>query len=159
MTVLARRVASLPVRTAGDTWLTIVDLIAEPGTTGHDRLLASSNVAAMLISEEYTADDPIDVAPVSGPRVRIYTLHGDDAIEDDEAVLPLLSKPVAGDGWTVSLPCGEDDINDASQGLSGVPGVTVRPLGQEKAAAASALGSARTPSSADVIIDLSGGLK
>ncbi|WP_405086359.1 hypothetical protein [Microbispora sp. NBC_01389] len=159
MTVLARRVASLPVRTAGDTWLTIVDLLSAPGTAAHNQLLAASNVAAMLISEEYTADNPIDVAPVFGPRVRIYTLHGDNAIEDNDAVLPLPSKPVVGDGWVVSLPCGEDDFDDASEALSGVLGVIVRPLGQEKATAASTANTGGITSAPGVIIDLSGGLK
>ncbi|WNV74351.1 hypothetical protein [Geodermatophilus sp. DSM 44513] len=160
MTVLARRVASIPARTAGDTWRLIVDLLAPSGTTAHTTLAAAANVASLLIAEEYTATGPIVVVPATGPRVRIYTVHGESAVDDDlnETALPV--HPTHAPGWTLSLPCGPDDLAAAQQALAGAPGVTVRALdagvGGELAKPIGA--AAASPRElGGIVIDLNGG--
>ncbi|MBX6750985.1 MAG: hypothetical protein IRY85_15150 [Micromonosporaceae bacterium] len=129
MSVVSRRVASVPVRTSADTWKAVVALIAAPNDDAHSTLTAISNLASMLIAEEYTRDAPIVVIPASGPRVRIYTSHGEAAIEgDDEAQTPLATWPTAQPGWLLSLPCGIDDIDDARRALEAYPNIEVRDL-------------------------------
>jgi len=126
MTVIARRVASVPVRTSVDTWNAAVDLLTPAGGAARTELEAVTNIAAMLISEEYTRDAPIVVTPRRGARVRIYTMHGLDAVDtrDDEA--PLATCPLDEPGWTVSLPCGVDDIDDIRGALEAHPHISVR---------------------------------
>lgn len=129
MNVVSRRVAAIPVRTSVETWKAIVALIAAPGAGSTGTLTAIIDVAAMLIAEEYTRDAPIVVIPASGPRVRIYTTHGEAAIEgDDEAQTPLATWPTAQPGWLLSFPCGIDDIDDARHALEAFPSVGVRDL-------------------------------
>jgi hypothetical protein len=126
MSVISRRVSSVPARTSVGTWNTIVALLAAPGQPARTTLEAITNVAAMLISEEYTRDAPIIVMPVSGPRIRIYTLHGMAAVDGDEDEAPLATWPLAVPGWRLSLPCGIDDIDDVRATLRPYPGIEVR---------------------------------
>jgi hypothetical protein len=47
----------------------------------------------------------------SGPRVRIYCLYNEDAVEGDDANEAALSfHPTTGD-WKISLPCPADDLS------------------------------------------------
>lgn len=126
MTVIARRIASVPVRTSVDTWTAVVDLLTPSGGAVRAELEAVTNIAAVLISEEYTRDAPIVVTPPRGARIRIYTVHGLDAVDarDDEA--PLAARPLDEPGWTMSLPCGVDDIDDIRGALAAHPNISVR---------------------------------
>jgi hypothetical protein len=127
MSVVPRRVPAIPVRTSTQTWTRIVALLTAPEHAARDTLTAISNTAAMLISEEYTADSPIVVLPMAGPRVRIYTVHGTAAIDaDDEDVPPLASWPMVEPGWRLSLPCGIDDIDEVRAALQSYPDIEVR---------------------------------
>jgi hypothetical protein len=47
----------------------------------------------------------------TGPRVRVYCLYNDDAIDGDDADEMALSfDPTAGD-WQMSLPCPSEDLS------------------------------------------------
>ena len=60
--VVARRVASVPARTASETWRTIVDLLApNPDHPDRDELEAVGGVASSSIASEATGDDAIVV--------------------------------------------------------------------------------------------------
>lgn len=110
MTVHARRVASLPVRSATDTWDFVVDLIAPTNQGARDELQAASGVAASLITREAMKDAPIVVVG-SGPRLRVYCVYGQKAIEGThvhEASLPVT--PAETNDWLVSLPCPDEDL-------------------------------------------------
>jgi hypothetical protein len=126
MTVVARRLASVPVRTSVDTWTVVVELLTPAGGAARTELEGVTNIAAMLIAEEYTRDAPIVVTPHQGKRIRIYTVHGADAVDarDDEA--PLAIYPLQEPGWAISLPCGIDDIDDIRTALDAHPNITVR---------------------------------
>lgn len=126
MSVISRRVSSVPVRTSVETWNTIVALLAEPGDSARASLEAITSIAAMLITDEYTRGTPIVVAPATGPRVRVYTVHGTAAIDDDADETPLSTWPLAEPGWRLSLPCGIDDIDDVRAALRQYPGIDVR---------------------------------
>lgn len=125
--VTVRRVAAVPERTASNTWRAIADLIAAPGSTAHATLLRAAGVASLLIAEAYTRDVPIVVTPATGSRVRVYTVHGQDAAADaisEEA--PLATWPTAEPGWSVSLPCGEADLQFAADALAKIPEISAR---------------------------------
>lgn len=123
MTVIARRIRANPVRTTGDTWQFITDLLCSHDDSTRTQLNEAANVAAMLIGEEYTRCNPINVSGC-GPHVRIYTLHGEEAIDgtdakEDELLL------TASDDWGISLPAEDDDFEIASRALSDVNHITV----------------------------------
>jgi len=111
MTVLARKVAATPVRLATDAWQRIVDLVAPTNAAARTELTSIVGVASSLITEESMKGSPIIVTG-DGPRVRIYCLYGDDALEGsktNEATIPG-SPAENGDAWKMSLPCPSDDL-------------------------------------------------
>lgn len=111
MTVLARKVAATPVRLATDAWQRIVDLVAPTNAVARTELMSIVGVASSLITEESMKGSPIIVTG-DGPRVRIYCLYGDDALEGsktNEATIPG-SPAENGDAWKMSLPCPSDDL-------------------------------------------------
>lgn len=128
MTVVARRVAAVPARTATDTWRAITALLTADGDPARSMLEAVTNVAAMLIAEEYTALAPIVVLPATGDRIRIYTVHGEIAADAMHEEQPLASWPLQATGWTISLPCEELDLADTTAALCAHPGFTARDL-------------------------------
>jgi len=125
---VAREVAAIPVRTSVQTWEAITRLLAPAGSPERGQLDAVTNIAAILITAEYTQQAPIVVMPASGPRVRIRTVHGMDAIDALAGEIPLAASPCAEPGWSMSLPCGIDDIDEIREALRGHPAIDVRDL-------------------------------
>ena len=116
MTVVARTFASIPTRSASETWGLIVDLLAGR-SDGPARLELTSvcGIAASLITD-HCMTEPIVVYGV-GPRVRIYCVYDDAALEQDGVnEQPLSFDPTDGD-WAVSLPCTKDDLDWISDEL------------------------------------------
>lgn len=110
MTVVARRLASIPVRLASDTWLRVIDLVAPMNAAARAELLRVTGVACSVIAREAVKDSPIVVAG-KGPRVRLYCVYGEEAIEGhnvDETALP--DSPAESNSWSLSLPCPADDL-------------------------------------------------
>ena len=140
-TVIARRVAAVPERRAGDAWRVVADLLAAPGTAAHDELLRASGPASMLIAQETTAQSPIVATAGDGPRVRIYTLHGSAASDGDVHEAPLPSRPCDSTGWQVTVPCPADDLDDVAQALAALPHVAARAAGDAPPPAAKATAS------------------
>lgn len=126
MTVLARRIASVPRRTSVETWQVISALLAPAGTPAWARLDAATGPAAMVIAEEVTWAAPI-ILSGSGPQLRIYTLHGEAAIEadlDQELSFPFV--PTTGD-WALSLPASPEDLKVVGAALAAIsPRLSVR---------------------------------
>lgn len=130
MTVVARTLVSVPERSATDTWQRIVELIAPNATSPARReLSAVAGVACSCIADEALADDPLVVHGV-GPRLRVYALYGDDAVERERANESALSwVPTDGD-WRMSIPCLADDLAWVRAKLATVSTrVTARELG------------------------------
>jgi hypothetical protein len=130
VSVLSRRVASVPTRTSSDTWRVIIDLLARPDEPARAQLDAVTGIAALLVAEEYTAQAPIVVQPASGDRVHIYTVHGEAALEAEPSEQPLANWPLAVPGWTISLPSAEADLVDIGAALADHGGFTVRDLNE-----------------------------
>lgn len=124
MTVIARRFASVPERSAVDTWNAIVELIApDPRSSARSELAAIAGVACSLIASEMSA--PI-VVYGSGPRLRIYCVYGDHAIEGDNVSEGALTYvPTEGD-WRMSLPCPEEELEWVQRSLRSSTRVSVR---------------------------------
>jgi len=108
--VVSRRVASTPARTASDTWRRIIDILApDPKSAARSALESIAGVACSSIASEALKDDAV-VVQGSGPRVRVYCVFGDDAVSrDDVDEGTLATVPTEGD-WTLSLPCKADDV-------------------------------------------------
>jgi hypothetical protein len=105
---IRRDIASIPVRTAAQTWQAIVDLITGNGTADRQQLDAAASVMQSLIADEHPATVPI-VVKGAGPRVVIYLLYNEDAMEAGADVDKLGSNPTAGD-WRIAAPCDDDDV-------------------------------------------------
>ena len=109
-TVLARRVASTPVRTAAETWAKIVEIIApDPESPPRKELAKVAGTACASIASEAPKEAPI-VVWGGGPRVRVYCVFDEDAITKDgvnEDALP--KSPTEGD-WRMSIPFLAEDV-------------------------------------------------
>jgi hypothetical protein len=111
MTVIARRIASIPERSAVDTWSVISQLVAwRSDSPAREELMRVTGIACSLITDEALRDDPLVVFG-SGPRVRIYCVYGDDAIERSNVNEGPLSFDATDGDWRVSLPCPSDDLD------------------------------------------------
>lgn len=110
MTVVARRLASIPARLASETWLRVVQLVAPTNTAAQDELRRVTGIASSLITREAMKESPIVLAG-DGPRIRLYCVYGEKAIEGEsvnESSLP--GSPAESDDWAMSLPCPADDL-------------------------------------------------
>lgn len=103
-----RDIASIPKRSAQETWKTIVDLITGTGTIDKKTLENAASVMESLIADEHPGRKPIILKGV-GNRLVIYLLYGEDAMEADLAVDKLGWNPTAGD-WSMTAPCDADDV-------------------------------------------------
>ncbi len=109
VTVVVRRVAATPGRSAAEAWGVITDLTAPPRSDARDELDRVAGVAMSLIAAEAMRDAPIVVSG-AGPRLRVYCLYDDDAILGEGASEdPLAWVPTDGD-WAMSLPCPAEDL-------------------------------------------------
>lgn len=105
---IRRDIASIPVRSAKETWRAIVDLVTGEDTADRHQLEAASSIMESLIADEQPSAVPI-VFRGSGPRVLIYCLYNEEAMEAGRGIDALNSNPTAGD-WRATAPCEEDDV-------------------------------------------------
>jgi hypothetical protein len=109
-TVLARRVASTPIRTAAQTWEKIVEIVApDPKSPARAELAKASGVACSAIASETTKHAAI-VIWGNGPRVRVYCVFDEDAITQDDVNEDSLPKPPTEGDWNMSIPCLPEDV-------------------------------------------------
>lgn len=126
MSVVVRKIAASPVRTASQTWQEVVRLLCEPGSAAAQELLALTGLGAMLIADQVLDAAPVVVLQPTGPRVRVYTVTGDDALDAHSEERPLLSAACTGANWELSLPCPADDLELGERATSASAHVTVR---------------------------------
>jgi hypothetical protein len=110
-----RDIASIPVRSAGETWQAILDLITGAGSVDVDTLKAAASVMESLIADEHPATVPI-VVKGQGGRLVIYCLYSDAAIEAGKDVDAVNWNPTGGAGWKMTAPAEAGDVtwmNDA----------------------------------------------
>ena len=87
-----RDIASIPVRSAGETWRAILDLITGAGSVDVESLKAASSVMESLIADEHPATVPI-VVKGNGARLVIYCLYNEAAMEAGEDIDPITWNP------------------------------------------------------------------
>lgn len=116
--VVSRTVRSVPFRSAGSTWERIVNILTAGGGSEHRaELLSITGVAAAMITERSTEQAPIVVFG-GGPRVRIYCIFDETALEGGgENETGLSFNPLEAD-WSISLPCPADDLEWVREALS-----------------------------------------
>lgn len=105
---IRRDIASIPKRSAGETWKTIIELITGSGTVDKKTLESASSIMESLIADEHPAKKPI-VLKGAGSRLVIYLLYGENAMEADLEVDKLSWNPTAGD-WSMTAPSDADDV-------------------------------------------------
>lgn len=123
MTVIARRVRAVPVRTSDETWTCIVEMISTGDGALASQLEEAGHIAAMLIAEEHTASNPILLSGC-GPQARLYTLHGPKAIDGINANEEALQVQASNE-WELALPASGPDLALAAEGVEPLDHVTV----------------------------------
>jgi len=111
-----RDIASVPARSARETWATIVNLVCRPDSVDRQQLDAASSLMESIIADELPARIPI-VFKGSGPRVLIYCRYQEAALEAGMAVDRLTTNPTAGD-WRMTAPCEVEDVHWMNQSLA-----------------------------------------
>ena len=101
-----RDIASIPLRTAGETWRAIISLVTGNGSVDAESLTVAASVMETLIADEYPATCPI-VFKGNGPRLVIYLMYNEAAMEAGKEIDALTWNPTAGPDWCVTAP-GED---------------------------------------------------
>jgi len=110
VSIVRRDFRASPERTGSETWEAIVALIApDANSAARKELSAVHGVAGQLIATESCKEFPI-VVYGSGPRVRIYCLHGEDALTEDGSNESSLGFDATSGDWKVSLPAEKEDI-------------------------------------------------
>ncbi|WP_074125171.1 hypothetical protein [Bradyrhizobium sp. NAS96.2] len=110
-----REIASVPVRSAGETWSAIVALISGADTPDAATLKAAASIMESLIADEHPATVPI-VVKGNGDRLVIYCRYNEDAIELGTSIDKLTWNPTGGSGWRITAPTEAGDVtwmNDA----------------------------------------------
>jgi len=129
-TVIVRRLAATPTRTAAETWAKVVELLAPMlGGDARSELAKAKGAACASIAAEAIKASPI-VVWGAGPRVRIYGVFDADAISGDGINEDPLPKASAGD-WKMSIPCCVEDLAWMQANLAAASSrITARGVGE-----------------------------
>ena len=126
---IRRTIASVPARSAKETWRAIVDLVTGDGTVDRQQLDAASSIMESVIADEVPAAVPI-VFKGAGPRVLIYCLYNENAMEAGLDIDSLAANPTSGD-WRATAPCEDGDLDWMSKALeTRAPRITVHAADQ-----------------------------
>ncbi len=136
-TVVSRKIAAVPERSASEAWSVITGILSKPGTAGRTELEYVAGVAASLISDECFFSSPAIVSG-SGPQVRVYCVYGEDSVSGDGVKEDALTFEAASGDWPMSLPCHADDLEWVSNELkTKSKRITVRDLSKDSEAKSS----------------------
>lgn len=128
---IVRRVIATPVRSATDTWTAITALLApDPTSPARRELTRMSGLACVAISSEAMRHDPLELQS-RGLAVRIYCLHGEDAIMTPGYDLHEFAwRPTEAD-WRMSIPCEAADLRWLNRELASLSENAIfRPVGE-----------------------------
>jgi len=103
-----RDVASVPIRSAADTWKAIVELVTSSDTIDRDQLDAAASIMCSIIADEHAAQSPF-VFTGTSQRLVLYCKHGEDALELGLDLAALAFTPTTGD-WRISAPTSAEDV-------------------------------------------------
>ena len=126
---IRRDIASIPLRSAKDTWRVIIDLVTGAETVDRKQLNEAAGVMESLIADEQPASVPI-VFKGTGPRIVIYCLYNEDAMEAGLGIDPLTTNPTACD-WRATAPCEVEDADWMNRTLkTRAPRITVHDVNE-----------------------------
>lgn len=111
-----RDIASIPLRSAVDTWAEYRKLVSGTGSVDVGQFDAAASVMTSLIADEAFKDEPLTLTGVSH-RVVSYLAHGHDALEAGKNIDKLAWNPTAGD-WKLFVPCPEEQYDWAKKTLA-----------------------------------------
>lgn len=118
MSTIRRDFKASPHRTGAETWVAITRLLApKEGSAAQKELLSVAGVAGQIISTESVKDYPI-ISAGSGPRVRIYCIYNEDALDDENTNETALAFDATSKDWLVSIPAEPEDIDWGQAELS-----------------------------------------
>ncbi len=113
---IRRDIGSIPLRSAADTWGTIIAMVRSRDSVDFAQLQAAAPVLQSLITDEIHGGAPFTFAGV-GPRLVIYLLFGMSALEVGTRVDDLDWVPTAGD-WRLYVPCDAAQLSWAREALA-----------------------------------------
>lgn len=113
---IRRDIASIPQRSAAETWAKYKALVTGSGSADSTQFDAAASVMTSLITDEACKERPLTLTGV-GNRLVVYLRHGQEALEAGGDVAPLNWNPTAGD-WRLFVPCPEDQLAWAKKTLS-----------------------------------------
>jgi len=118
-TVVVRRIAATPARSAAEAWTVIAQLLAAAGSTARQELDQVAGIGMSLIAAEAMRDSSLVVSGV-GSRLRLSCLYDEAAILGEGAREdPLPWCPTDGD-WKMSFPCPVEDLPWVQAALASV---------------------------------------
>lgn len=111
MSTVARRFAASPERLPSATWKKITSLVCRTDVKASAEFEKVAGMASSVIADQSTENHPLVIIN-EGPRLRIYSLHGDKATsEDDRNENALTWNPTQG-AWHAYIPCGPEDYDE-----------------------------------------------
>lgn len=123
MSIIARKIAATPKRTATEAWEIMVGLISDPSSDARKILDSITGVVSAIIVDEVLSDAPIIITG-KGPRLRFYCVYGEDALSNDNCdEEPLIQKPTE-ENWHIYLPCSNEDLTWITESLKQIKNVT-----------------------------------
>lgn len=108
MSIVSRKFSASPVRTAVQTWETIINVISSDNEDVRSELFKVTGVASSIISDETPAENAITIIG-SGPRLRIYCLYEEDGNTED-ANENTLHWNIFEKQWEIHFPVNKDDF-------------------------------------------------
>lgn len=151
---IRRDIASIPVRSASETWEAIVALITAKGSRHVEQLNKAGPTIASLITDELPAQAPF-VLEGCGPQLRIYCSYGFKAIEAGTGIDALTFNPTE-DDWTMHVPCDSANLNWVTNALKPTPRIKAFDVATDTRAAGDATtinNNISNNNSKDIVID------
>jgi hypothetical protein len=128
-----RDIASIPVRSASETWHAILDLITGAGSVDVETLKAASSIMESLIADEHPSTVPI-VVKGHGARLVIYCLYNEAAMEAGTDIDAITWNPTGGADWKMTAPTEAGDVPWMNNTLkTRAPRITVHDVGSPPA--------------------------
>jgi hypothetical protein len=110
-----RDVASIPLRSASETWRVIIELVTNSDSVDKEQLDSAASIMESLIADEMPASVPITFKG-SGVRVVVYCLYNENAMAQGLDIDKLHINPTAGD-WNATAPCEAEDVDWMNKNL------------------------------------------
>jgi hypothetical protein len=118
MSTIRRDFRASPHRTGAEAWTAIARLLApKEDSAARKELLSVTGIIGQIISTESVKDYPI-VSADSGPRVRIYCIYNEDALDEDSGNEAALAFDATSKDWKVSIPAEAEDMDWSQAELS-----------------------------------------